>query len=484
MSINFTKAALALSVAASIGAANAATVTTYTSGATTTSVSLEQSQTAASIQNAKLPLTIITLGKNLVAGNSVNVTLDQGSFTQTGNKYFLSPISTLKSDSEFARVSATAANNNKDLWVGGSAVGRQVSFTVNSGKSVNAGSKFLLHTSTDAGFNGLGYGLSVGGGAQSSIMITAFQQGNQLQAAPGSLTSVGQKVTLSVDDGASSSSVTAFVAKQQLSAKVSVALDATIDVVDGRKTFLNKAKSDSLSINVTNDTTLNGTTYNPASDKFTFTLFGNMAQIKSITSGTKTLAVNATKDSAAITHTGFADQTYVLNVSGTAPLNADVFTASLTGDLTGTPDVTLLSKAAAGQWTINGLQAKVSQMALNATGFVSWLKIVNESTQDAGMEIDIQYTKADGTSGKVVGKTLKATNGNTSVKPGEIVTIGEAQILEAMGMTSADGLMDIAATVTVVGPINSVNLIAEKKAPDGRVSIPVYYNKSTRNWVQ
>jgi hypothetical protein len=40
-------------------------------------------------------------------------------------------------------------------------------------------------------------------------------------------------------------------------------------------------------------------------------------------------------------------------------------------------------------------------------------------------------------------------------------------------------------TVTVTGQENVVHLIAEKKASDGRLSVPVYYNISGgRNWLQ
>jgi hypothetical protein len=46
-------------------------------------------------------------------------------------------------------------------------------------------------------------------------------------------------------------------------------------------------------------------------------------------------------------------------------------------------------------------------------------------------------------------------------------------------------LADVHITVTVTGQDDAVHLIAEKKASDGRLPIPVYYdNGSTRSWFQ
>ena len=69
-----------------------------------------------------------------------------------------------------------------------------------------------------------------------------------------------------------------------------------------------------------------------------------------------------------------------------------------------------------------------------------------------------------------------------SVDAGGIVTIGEAAILTAMGNPTQ--MADVSMTVTVAAPTDSVHITAEKKASDGRVSVPVYYNTGSRNWVQ
>jgi hypothetical protein len=129
----------------------------------------------------------------------------------------------------------------------------------------------------------------------------------------------------------------------------------------------------------------------------------------------------------------------------------------------------------AGAWSINGLQAKVSQLSLNASGFVSWLKVANDSEISAEVYGDIIWTLADGTEGSVEGVLLG------SVDAGGIATISESTILAAMG--SPTQLADVHMTVTVTGQENLVHLIAEKKASDGRLSVPVYYNTAGgRDW--
>jgi hypothetical protein len=50
-------------------------------------------------------------------------------------------------------------------------------------------------------------------------------------------------------------------------------------------------------------------------------------------------------------------------------------------------------------------------------------------------------------------------------------------------MGSPTQLADVHMTVTVTGQENLVHLIAEKKASDGRLSVPVYYNNAGgRDW--
>jgi hypothetical protein len=50
-------------------------------------------------------------------------------------------------------------------------------------------------------------------------------------------------------------------------------------------------------------------------------------------------------------------------------------------------------------------------------------------------------------------------------------------------MGSPTQLADVHMTVTVTGQENLVHLIAEKKASDGRLSVPVYYDSAGgRDW--
>jgi len=137
----------------------------------------------------------------------------------------------------------------------------------------------------------------------------------------------------------------------------------------------------------------------------------------------------------------------------------------------------IAADTALGSWTINGLQAKVSHMSLNATGFISWLKVMNTGSIPVQIYGDIIYTLADGTEGSVDAALLG------SVDAGGVGTVSEATILSAMGSPSQ--LADVHITVTVTGQDDEVHLIAEKKASDGRLPIPVYYdNTSGRSWFQ
>jgi hypothetical protein len=67
---------------------------------------------------------------------------------------------------------------------------------------------------------------------------------------------------------------------------------------------------------------------------------------------------------------------------------------------------------------------------------------------------------------------------------GGVGTISEAAIVNALG--SPTTLVDASLTITVTSPNNSVHLSAEKRASDGRISIPVFYDNGdgtgARKW--
>ncbi|MFK7828680.1 MAG: hypothetical protein AB8B57_02765 [Congregibacter sp.] len=104
-----------------------------------------------------------------------------------------------------------------------------------------------------------------------------------------------------------------------------------------------------------------------------------------------------------------------------------------------------------------------SIMTLNATGFVSWLKVVNPGASAESITADIIWTLADGTEGSVTGASLG------SVDAGGILTVSEASILSAM--SDPVQVADVFITVIIANPDAVVH--SEKKASDGRLALPV-----------
>lgn len=275
----------------------------------------------------------------------------------------------------------------------------------------------------------------------------------------------------------------------QFSATTDTLADAIVDVNDSRLTFTGGAKSDVIALDFFNTGIGNGVSLND-DDKVEIELSGDMSTIQSIALATGSESRgNFTIDAAngKATFSASASDVFAAgsasltaNVWGSAALATRSFTVKTDLNFDAETDKNLIAESTnAGQWGINGLQAKVSHLSLNSTGFISWLKVVNEGSIDAEISADIIYTLADGTEGSVSSATLG------TVDAGGVFTVSEASILNAIGNPA--GLVDASMTVTVAGQVNLVHLVAEKKASDGRVNIPVYYNTTganPRNWVQ
>jgi hypothetical protein len=273
----------------------------------------------------------------------------------------------------------------------------------------------------------------------------------------------------------------------QFSGARDTSADAVVDVASDRLTFTGSATSDTVVLEFTDAGTANGVSLNDT-DKVDIVLSGDMSTIQSIALSTDgTSRGNFTIDAGAGTASfsasasdafAAASTTLTINVWGSGAIATRSFTVQSDLNFESETDKNLIAAGTtAGSWTINGLQAKVSHLSLNTTGFISWLKVVNEGTADVEVFADIIWTLADGTEGSVTGATLG------TVDAGGVGTVGEAAILAAIGNPTQ--LADVSMTVTVSGQNNLVHLIAEKKASDGRVSIPVYYNNgSGRNWFQ
>ncbi|UAA39659.1 hypothetical protein KIH87_04695 [Paraneptunicella aestuarii] len=307
----------------------------------------------------------------------------------------------------------------------------------------------------------------------------------------------GSKISIDANADDSFGTFDFYTAKElfryanQFSASVNSAkvANATIDVDANRLTFTLGSTSDSIELNFVDAGTTNGVDLasTGSADAVDIVLSGDMSVIKSIVLDAGGNQGSFTIDEAAGTATFSAEASDVFSVTsttldievwGSAALATRTFTVQADLDFESETDKNLIAEnTAAGEWSINGLQAKVSHLSLNSTGFVSWLKVVNEGSTAAEISADIIWTLADGTEDSVSGVSLGA------VDAGGIATISEAAILAAMG--SPTQLVDVSMTVTVAGQTNLIHLVAEKKASNGRVAVPVYYNfGAARDWIQ
>ncbi len=404
-----------------------------------------------------------------------------------------------------------------------SVAGDAILFTTGAIYRTGAGARLIITLDNGATFADSAYVLETSVSGSSTVWTqTTSDSASELQFSPtissavgtefvlSGSTAVGQPVTITVPalasggeikitgqykDSPSTSietynSLELFEYANQFSASVDTTADGIVDVNDSRLSFTGAASVDTVALDFASAAVGTGVTLTD-DDSVDIVLSGDMSDIASIgvtTNGTS--RGNATIDTDANTASislsasdaffGTGSAVMSVNVTGSAALATRTFTVQADLDFDAEVDKNLVAEAtSAGQWTINGLQAKVSHMSLNTTGFVSWLKVVNEGTSVAEITADIIYTLADGTEGSVSSADLG------TVDAGGIATIGEAAILAAMGDPTQ--LADVSMTVTVAGQVDLVHLVAEKKASDGRLPIPVYYNTTganARSWVQ
>lgn len=357
-------------------------------------------------------------------------------------------------------------------------------------------SEFLLTTATPEGSTSIEFRAASAIADGAEFILTGSAVASQPVTVTLASRSAGQEVDIDAEARDvigvydNYGSLELFQYANEFSAAVDTIANAVVDVNEGRLKFTGAATSDQVAIDFTEAAITNGVTLTD-SDKVVVTLSGNMAGIDSITATSGAVARgDATIDLAAGTAVfefsasdlagGTVSAILDINVDQTTVLATREFTVKADLDFQSETDKNLIAaETALGSWTINGLQAKVSHMSLNTAGFISWLKVMNTGTIPVQIYGDIIYTLADGTEGSVDAALLG------SVDAGGVGTVSEATILSAMGSPSQ--LADVHITITVTGQDDQVHLIAEKKASEGRLSIPVYYdnsNGSNRSWFQ
>ncbi len=451
----FKRTGLFLSVAAAVAASNAMAAGSFQS-ITSEAVSVEFASTGSATAN--------------ISGDAIVLSPQVGYTNGAGARLVL----TLTNGATFSDASYTLEESS-----GGAGTGDLTHWT-QAPSSTSTSLEFILGTSTvSPGDKFLLSGSSIAGQAVNMTLPSLAAGGEididaQYKDSP---TTVVEEYT----------SLELFQYFNEFSASLDTSANGVVDVADDRLSFTGGVDNDVISIDFINAPLTNNVALDD-DDKVIITLSGDMSGISTIAASTDgTARGNMTIDTSANTASMSLSASDVFASSGSTVLTATVdgtsalatrtFTAQADLDFVDETDKNLVAQAtAAGEWTINGLQAKVSHLSLNATGFISWLKVVNEGNTAAEISADIIWTLADGSEGSVTAADLG------SVDAGGIATISEASILAAMGDPTQ--LVDASMIVTVAGQTNAIHLVAEKKASDGRLPVPVYYDTTSRNWLQ
>lgn len=279
-------------------------------------------------------------------------------------------------------------------------------------------------------------------------------------------------------DSAASSAKLHFGAREFYGTHVDA--DDTISLESGRLDFRTGSTADLTAsgtvdlaeVSVTNaGVTLDG------NDKFDLQITGDMTGIASIKIGSQSFTINGNTATLSVDAddavAGASDNlAVVFTVDGTTQLDERDYFLTSTLNLSDENDQVLESNTNFGTWSVNEANIVVSQMSLNASGFISWFKVVNESAVDAEITGTATVT-TDGVSEEITDLSM-----GTAVANG-ITTISEASILSAIGKSDATSVVDVSLNINIAAPQEQVHVVAEKKASNGRVSTPVYYNGRT-----
>lgn len=455
-------AAVAASVVASLA----------TAGANAATISADASRTVAvegSTRTGGLNIAMVGAGAKS-ASEAITVTSASGyadndimTFTLTGGT-FVNPTNFRLYQSQSAVADGVSVSST---LLGGNAA-NVVAFRLASG-AIGTGTRFFL-------------------GASSSADVVP--QVNVADIASGGVVTLAYSVTSgfgqSIDSG---TAVTLFSGVREFFATDSN-FDNTVSLTQGRKNFGSAtALTDTGSFNVTQTAATLGATTLDANDKFDVTLTGDLTGVTGVTVDGNALTKSGSTFSGSVVATGGVASgaiNVIATVDGTTELPGTSWDLGVVLNTSDEDDQTLLGATNDfGSWTVNKLNAIVSSMSLNTTGFVSWLKVVNESTVDSTITGTATYTltASDGT--KTNGQTASGTTFSLgTASAGSVLTVSEATILSAIGMGSSTGALDVSLNINVDAPSDQVHVVAEKKASDGaRTLTPVYYG-STRNLKQ
>lgn len=438
--------------------ANAATlVPNVGSGATSGTVSVEGATRSSGVS--------VSTGRSSVVSSAAYADNDVITFKLEGGTWV--------DRSDFALVASKA---NVLSYIGGSLLGgndaSDVSFRLASG-TIAKGLEFYLAAS------------------QARLASATYPSINVKNIASGGTVTLNYSVVSGFDKSIDliSKPAVIFNGVREYYASVLQGFDASISLVNQRKNFggtTTPVLTDTLVFSLEQPVTATfGTPALDSDDKVNITINGDMSGLDNITLASKSFTISG--ETATLTGldlqraigSSTTDKTTsklfaTAKVKGDVELAARSYKTTLVVDFDEENNQTLVNNASAGAWTVDQLNAVVSNMTLNASGFVSWLKVVNESVVDGTLKAVATWTEAgvDGAEA-TTGQTASVVLG--TVKSKAVTTIGEADILKAIGKDSAKGVLDVSLNITVDAPKNELHIVAEKKASDGRVTTPVYY---------
>jgi len=154
-----------------------------------------------------------------------------------------------------------------------------------------------------------------------------------------------------------------------------------------------------------------------------------------------------------------------------------------TDEVAGLDDQTELNGYYSHVWNINAMQVKIPYIVLNSPGYLSFIKIANESDTEAEVQADaIIWNITDNPDNPENTSTWEGDI--KTVPPLSISTLTETELMAAFGLNDTK-LYHIELTLSVVAPINKVHVAAFQKGPDGRTDVPVLYdvqNLDGRQW--
>jgi len=457
------------------------------------------------------PMLSLALGTSYVNNDTLTFTLSGTGCEFKGSQYYLAwNDAATGGTADYAVVNGGSSSPITQTNAGSTVL----TFRVTDDTATNTGSTLDL---TD---NGTTYWLTDETDPDSSVTGT-FNAGAGPDIVISGLTTEGNKCTVSVAAATSSgstidsngtTSADIIVAYEQFDSKVATKLDATIDVDADRLKFVSAGTTDVLTVTLHSDPTLmmaDEVILANVDDKWGVTLFADdLDGIKSISDGSACTAftIDTTADTATCTYGG--DQLNTMNGATFGGVTADTVTIGLTFTIDQTTtmdsrdftmDVQMVlndekysdyttDDADSGRWKLNGMQAKVPYFLIGNDYAWNFLKVTNETDDDADITVDatIQNLTSDTAETSVVAAALVDENGATITATSNSVTsVSTEDLTQTLGLGSDSYLASL--TLTVNGPADSIHVTGHLFTSTGREALPVLYPTSgsdDRGWRQ